>query len=237
MSNPDAEPIKQDVPDIAGHEDALDDASSIRRYPDEREERGYFCRHCGRIKHGFYLPSGWYIVQRATGHGNKHHRLGLYCNSRCLMSSHSRLQRGHEQHAARLRLPTDEIDEPALILEEALHLMHDKNLSIRQAGDLLDVPTSVLRAWLSAGGISISSNHPSQSQSQSSSPHQAQDAATTFHLSKEAKRDPLVTLNELKQKKLITTSHAPTPAADHLTSQPLRQLSKPPEQTTVSLSV
>ncbi|WP_049564940.1 hypothetical protein [Streptomyces sp. SBT349] len=119
-----------------------------------RVERGYSCRTCGKTDRGHFIPAGWYLVQRSSGHGEKHFRLGLFCAVRCLIAGQRRLEEGQAAHAEYLGLE-EEYAEHAALIERAIHLMHDSKLSIRQTGDLLGIATDDLRRWLRAGDICI----------------------------------------------------------------------------------
>jgi len=63
-----------------------------RRLPsDVRMEREYFCRTCGRVARSQMVPSGWYVLQRASGVIGRSVRLGLYCSLTCLTDMLPRL--------------------------------------------------------------------------------------------------------------------------------------------------
>jgi hypothetical protein len=122
----------------------------------ERAERSFFCRSCKRAHRGLWVPEGWYVVERATGGGARHLRLGLYCSLPCLEQAAA----GHlaEGAVARAGNPGGGQAEPlrdkARVVERAETLLH-RGMTIRAAGDVLEVPTSTLRHWLREAGVRV----------------------------------------------------------------------------------
>jgi len=122
----------------------------------ERAERSFFCRACKRAHRGLWVPEGWYVVERAAGGGARHLRLGLYCSLPCLGQAAA----GHlaEGAAARAGNPDGGQAEPprdkVRVVERAETLLH-RGMTIRAAGDVLDVPTSTLRHWLREAGTRV----------------------------------------------------------------------------------
>lgn len=115
----------------------------------ERAERSYFCRTCKRANRGLWVPEGWYVVERAAGGGARHLRLGLYCSLPCLEQAAA----GHLAEA-RAADPADPGRDKARITERAETLLH-QGMTIRAAGDALEVPTSTLRHWLREAGVRV----------------------------------------------------------------------------------
>ena len=105
---------------------------------------------------GLWVPEGWYVVERAAGGGARHLRLGLYCSLPCLEQAAA----GHLAEGA--AAPgvgahggqADLVRDKARTVERAETLLH-RGLTIRAAGDALDVPTSTLRHWLREAGIRV----------------------------------------------------------------------------------
>lgn len=81
-------------------------------------------------------------------------RLGLYCSLPCLMRSQRRLEECASTHGERLKLPTDDIQHYADLLERALGYLND-GMTVREVGDKHDIPTKTLRGWLESASISI----------------------------------------------------------------------------------
>jgi hypothetical protein len=119
----------------------------------ERAERSFFCRSCKRVHRGLWVPEGWYVVERAAGGGARHLRLGLYCSLPCLEQAAA----GHLAEAQAANAHGGEADparDKARIVERAETLLH-RGMTIRAAGDALEVPTSTLRHWLREAGICV----------------------------------------------------------------------------------
>ncbi len=122
----------------------------------ERTERSFFCRSCKRAHRGLWVPEGWYVVERAVGGGARHLRLGLYCSLPCLEQAAA----GHLAEGAaapgsgRDAGKADLLRDRARIVERAETLLH-RGMTIRAAGDVLEVPTSTLRHWLREAGIRV----------------------------------------------------------------------------------
>jgi hypothetical protein len=114
------------------------------------------------------------------------------------MSAHRRLQEGHAENADRLGLPGEELEGPAAILERAIELLHD-NLTIRQVGDILEIPTNVLRGWLSAGNICIDGYGRLADLQIPTHGQQPPAHTVASFIDERAKKSPLSTLNELAQ--------------------------------------
>jgi Double-stranded RNA binding motif len=119
-------------------------------------ERTFFCRSCQMVERGLWVPSGWYLLERAPGGSGRHLRLGLYCSLACLMEAAGELAQGAAEHADRLGLDSEDAHNRrrTRILETAQTLIHG-GMSIRQAAESLEVPTVALRTWLRAAGISV----------------------------------------------------------------------------------
>lgn len=63
----------------------------------QRDERVYFCRQCGKDVKGFYIPFGWYTIQRSQPVPLRPLRLGMFCSIVCLSQQMPRLIGiGHE---------------------------------------------------------------------------------------------------------------------------------------------
>jgi len=122
----------------------------------ERAERSFFCRSCKRAHRGLWVPEGWYVVERAVGGGARHLRLGLYCSLPCLeQAAADHLAEGA---AAQTTNPdggqADLARDRARVVERAETLLH-QGMTIRAAGDVLEVPTSTLRHWLREAGVRV----------------------------------------------------------------------------------
>jgi hypothetical protein len=131
-------------------------SSAASRPFGERAERSFFCRSCKRVHRGLWVPEGWYVVERAVGGGARHLRLGLYCSLACLeQAAAGHLAKGAVSqattaHGAQADLARDK----ARIVERAETLLH-QGMTIRAAGDVLEVPTSTLRHWLREAGVRV----------------------------------------------------------------------------------
>jgi hypothetical protein len=133
------------------------DPSAASRPFGERAERSFFCRTCKRAHRGLWVPEGWYVVERAVGGGARHLRLGLYCSLPCL----ERAAAGHLAEGAVVAQAVnaqggqaDPVRDKARIVERAETLLH-RGMTIRAAGDTLEVPTSTLRYWLREAGVRV----------------------------------------------------------------------------------
>lgn len=178
---------------------------------DERPERGYNCRACGNTDQGTSVPAGWFVLNRAVGNRERHLRLGLYCTLPCLISSHRRLQQGHTAHAHQLDLNEDEFAQHAATIKRALQLMQDNGLSIRDTGDILGVPTGVLRKWLQAANICIDDSD----QIPAAVPQQRQAAPRTlaYFIDQRPGHPPISTLHELEQAGYVRSLRWPSQAS------------------------
>ena len=89
-------------------------------------ERTFFCRSCQMVERGLWVPSGWYLLERAPGGSGRHLRLGLYCSLTCLMKAASELAQGAAEHADRLGLDSEDAHNRrrTRILETAQTLLH-----------------------------------------------------------------------------------------------------------------
>jgi hypothetical protein len=122
----------------------------------ERAERSFYCRSCKRVHRGLWVPEGWYVVERAAGGGGRHLRLGLYCSLPCLEQAAA----GHLAEGAVARAGNGDAAQPgpprdrARLVERAETLLH-RGMTIRAAGDVLEVPTSTLRHWLRESGVRV----------------------------------------------------------------------------------
>jgi hypothetical protein len=131
-------------------------SSAASRPFGERAERSFFCRTCKRAHRGLWVPEGWYVVERAIGGGARHLRLGLYCSPACLGQAAA----GHLAEGAASQAMTahgaqaDPARDKARTVERAETLLH-QGMTIRAAGDVLEVPTSTLRHWLREAGIRV----------------------------------------------------------------------------------
>lgn len=129
------------------------DPSAASRPFGERAERSFFCRSCKRVHRGLWVPEGWYVVERAAGGGARHLRLGLYCSLPCLEQAAA----GHLAEGAVARddnAQADLVRARARVVERAETLLH-RGMTIRAAGDALEVPTSTLRHWLREAGVRV----------------------------------------------------------------------------------
>ncbi|HEY6315112.1 MAG TPA: helix-turn-helix domain-containing protein [Streptosporangiaceae bacterium] len=122
----------------------------------ERAERSFFCRSCKRAHRGLWVPEGWYVIERAAGGGARHLRLGLYCSLPCLeQAAAGHLAEGAVAQAANAHGGlADPVRDKARIVERAETLLC-QGMTIRAAGDALDVPTSTLRHWLREAGVRV----------------------------------------------------------------------------------
>ncbi|HLH59373.1 MAG TPA: hypothetical protein VKV33_09515, partial [Streptosporangiaceae bacterium] len=85
----------------------------------------------------------------------RHLRLGLYCSLPCLeQAAAGHLAEGAAQAANRGAGQSDPLRDKARIVERAETLLH-RGMTIRSAGDVLDVPTSTLRHWLREAGVRV----------------------------------------------------------------------------------
>lgn len=121
-----------------------------------RRARDFFCHSCGVRRYGHDAPAGWYTLLQATG-GTSKPRATLYCTLPCLIKAERQLQSG-TPHSVKLRDRT--LDDKARLtrrLEQMFALLHN-GMTLRQAGDVLEMPTETVRSWLADAGISIDVN-------------------------------------------------------------------------------
>ena len=103
------------------------------------------------VARGHWVPAGWYLLERSVGGSGKHLRLGVYCSLDCLVRAKDDLS----ALGSRSALPAEATDrDRARLLGVARTLLHS-GLTIRQAGDQLDLPTSTLRHWLREDGVEV----------------------------------------------------------------------------------
>jgi endogenous inhibitor of DNA gyrase (YacG/DUF329 family) len=112
-----------------------------------RDERPFYCRTCQLVTMGRWVPAGWYSIERAPGGAGRHLRLGLYCSLSCLIAAQEALTAGEREYAVRRGLPVDPDRDRARVIDTAQTLLH-RGMTIRQIGEVLDVPNSTLRHWL-----------------------------------------------------------------------------------------
>lgn len=157
----------------------------------------YYCRSCGRAEDGTFVPAGWYSIHRAIGAQEQQRRLGLYCTLTCLIKAQRHLQEGAATHADELGLPANDRAVLESLFEQAHRYILEDGFSVRDAGDLLGIPTDVLRSWFASAGISLTTGaveptiHPQVSENMAE------------FLAGQTGRSPLSTVNELKQKRFL----------------------------------
>jgi hypothetical protein len=136
-------------------------AETIRR-PDpasrpwgSEEERTFFCRGCQLVERARHLPEGWYALERIHPRGRERGRLrlGLYCSAACLAARMGDIEADERDHARRLGMP-DRVRDRQRLVERAVTLL-GHGMTVRQAGDVIDVPTSSLRHWLREAGVKL----------------------------------------------------------------------------------
>lgn len=116
-----------------------------------RPERSYFCRSCHMVARGRWVPAGWYLLERSVGGAGKHLRLGVYCSVDCLVRAKDELAEG----ARRGALAAETTDRDRARLTEIARTMLHSGMTVRQAGDHLEIPTSTLRHWLREAGLEL----------------------------------------------------------------------------------
>jgi hypothetical protein len=121
---------------------------------ESRPERSYFCRSCHMVARGRWVPAGWYLLERAVGGAGKHLRLGVYCSVDCLVRAKDALAEG----ARRGVLAAETTDRDRTRLTEIARTMMHAGMTVRQAGDHLEIPTSTLRHWLREAGLELGPN-------------------------------------------------------------------------------
>lgn len=119
-----------------------------------RPERSYFCRSCHMVARGRWVPAGWYLLERAVGGAGRHLRLGVYCSVDCLVRAKDELAEG----ARRGVLAAETTDRDRARLMEIARTMMHSGMTVRQAGDHLEIPTSTLRHWLREVGLELGPN-------------------------------------------------------------------------------
>jgi hypothetical protein len=118
-------------------------------------ERTYFCRGCLIAQTGRWVPAGWYTLERSVGGGGKSRRLGLYCSVACIIDSEERIKAGEAAHDRLIGVAENPGQRAERLVELARKLLYDGQMTLRQVGDELDVPTSALRQLLQRAGIEI----------------------------------------------------------------------------------
>ena len=93
-------------------------------------------------------------IKRSVGHRGKHLRLGMYCSLSCLLEAGEDLRVGDSDHAQRLGLAADPDRNRRRLVERAETLLHSGH-TIRQAAEVLELPTGALRTWLRAAGVRV----------------------------------------------------------------------------------
>jgi hypothetical protein len=116
-----------------------------------RPERSYFCRSCHIVARGRWVPAGWYLLERSVGGAGKHLRLGVYCSVDCLVRVKGELAEG----ARRGALAAETTDRDRARLTEIARTMLHSGMTVRQAGDHLEITTSTLRHWLREAGLEL----------------------------------------------------------------------------------
>jgi ribonuclease R len=129
------------------------DAAASRPFG-QSVERSFYCRSCRLTARGRWIPTGWYVLERAAGGGGRHLRVGLYCSLACLAAAGSDLAAAEQDAGVRRGLPAGAARGRARLVEIAQTLMH-RGATIRAAGDELGVPTSTLRHWLREAGVRV----------------------------------------------------------------------------------
>lgn len=127
---------------------------SATRAGDEFSERTFFCRRCTLVSRGLYVPAGWYLLERSVGQRGRHLRLGMYCSLSCLLEAAEDLRVGESEHADRLGFAADPARDRRRMVERAETLLHSGH-TIRQAAEVLEIPTGALRTWLRAVGVRV----------------------------------------------------------------------------------
>lgn len=193
-------------------------------------ERSFYCRSCRIAARGRWVPAGWYALERSTGGGARHLRVGLYCSLDCLAAAGNDLAAA-EQDATRRGLPADTARDRARLTEIAQTLLH-RGATIRAAGDELGVPTSTLRHWLREAGVRVGAdgtlNGPDgpaapRSGNEASGARGAEDGGgvpATADGGPDADPTAVQTLNELTQAGYVTEL-AWQSAADGAANQPV----------------
>jgi len=118
-------------------------------------ERPYFCRGCLMVQRGRWVPTGWYTVERSVGGGGKARRLGLYCSAACIIASKDKFEAGEAAHDRLIGLTEHAGQRAERLVQVARTLLYDGQMTLRQVGDELDVPTKALRELLTRAGVEI----------------------------------------------------------------------------------
>ena len=186
-------------PQAGGQESGVDMASpgrgrgglSAARSGDGFSDRVFYCRRCSMVARGLHVPAGWYLLERSVGHRGKHLRLGMYCSLRCLLAAGEDLRVGESDHAQRLGLAADPDRDRRRLIERAKTLLHSGH-TIRQAAEVLELPTGALRTWLRAAGVRVGAEGTMDG------PTNAPTTATAGS-GVAAVRSPVATLHEMAQ--------------------------------------
>jgi hypothetical protein len=118
-------------------------------------ERTYFCRGCLIVQRGRWVPAGWYTLERSVGGGGKSRRLGLYCSAACIVASKEKFEAGEAAHDRLIGLTEHAGQRAERLVQVARTLLYDGQMTLRQVGDELDVPTKALRELLTRAGVEI----------------------------------------------------------------------------------
>jgi hypothetical protein len=106
------------------------------------------------VARGRWVPAGWYLLERSVGGAGRHLRLGVYCSVDCLVRAKDELAKG----ARRGALAAETTDRDRARLTEIARTMMHSGMTVRQAGDHLEIPTSTLRHWLREAGVELGPN-------------------------------------------------------------------------------
>jgi hypothetical protein len=128
---------------------------AVLRPPGTDDERTFYCRGCQLVERGRHMPEGWYALERVHPRGRERGRLrlGLYCCAACLVARLPEIEADEREHARRLGI-SDRFRDRQRLVDRAVTLL-GRGMTIRQAGDVIDVPTSSLRHWLREAGVKV----------------------------------------------------------------------------------
>ncbi|GAA1706795.1 hypothetical protein GCM10009745_63330 [Kribbella yunnanensis] len=108
--------------------------------------------------------------------------------------SHRALDVAVAKHAKDVGLPPGDRSVLDSLFEQAHRYVFEDNLSVREAGDMLGIPTQVLRQWFRAAGISTAGPAPLESMPKQKATRSIADFLRTRHGS-----SPISAIHELEQ--------------------------------------
>ncbi|MGW6454418.1 double-stranded RNA binding motif domain-containing protein [Streptomyces sp. NPDC055078] len=122
----------------------------------------------------------------------------MYCTIACLARGSDRMREKTTGPEDRLHLN----DRARELVERALGLMHS-GLTVRQAGDTIDVRTETLRSWFGSAGIAIDGHGMLAGVQDPSHARQQRPSAIVGFLAERLGGSPVSAVNELAQIRML----------------------------------